>query len=81
MCLSAIPGVDIHTQAVKLLQTCHCVEKHDNKTTTLDSLDSTTKHIGSYALEVLKDAHAECLTQDLVRVLVIAVSDVLRGEE
>jgi hypothetical protein len=78
---SPVPRVDVHRYSIQLLQTRHCVEEHDHKSTPFYCLHRPAQYIRSDALEVLKHAHTECLTKDSVGVLVVAVLNILGRHE
>lgn len=77
----SIARVHIHRDLVKLLETRHCVEQHHHDTTSFDSLHGSAKHVGRETLKVLENAHSKCLTENLMRVLVEAILDLLGGQE
>ena len=76
MRLGSEPGVHVHRDRVELLEGSQRVKEHDDNSTTLNCLQGPAEHVGRDRLEVLQDAHAEGLTQDLVRVLVVAITNV-----
>lgn len=81
MRLSSVPIVHVHRYRIKLFQTCQSVEKHDNHATTFDSFHGSAQHVGRDGFEVLQDAHAERLSENLVRVLIIAIPNVFTRHE
>ena len=81
MRLSSESIVNIHRDWIELLQASESVEKHHDSATTFYSLDGSTEDIRCDTLEVLQDAHAKGLTQDLVRVFIVAIPDVFWAHE
>lgn len=65
-----------HGDRVKLTQACHRLEQEHDDTASLHSLDGSCQEVGSDSLKVLKNEHAECPSQNLGRVLVVAVANV-----
>jgi hypothetical protein len=61
-----------HTHSVKLLQTRHVLQQQADDTATLDRLDRSCEQVGSDRLIVLQYEETERLTQDLVRLFVVA---------
>jgi hypothetical protein len=64
-----------HSHRVELLQTAHRPQQQHNDSSSLDRLDRPRQQVRCERLKVLKDEHAECLTEDLGRVFVVAVED------
>jgi hypothetical protein len=73
--------VDVHRQVVQLSQTVHALEQHDNQTSALDRLYRSREDVGRDGFEVLQDAYAKGVSQNLLRLFVVGVSDVVEGDE
>lgn len=71
--LRPIARVHIHGNLVELLKTSHRVQQHHDDATPFDSFHRPAKYVWRETLEVLKDAHSKCLTEDLMCVLVEAI--------
>ena len=67
----------IHRYRIQLLQAGHSIEEHNYEAATLHSLNGSAENIWGDTLEVLEDAHPVSLTQDLMRILIEAISNVL----
>lgn len=73
--------MDVHRQGVELLQTAHTLEQHDDKTSSFDGFDGTGEKVGSDGFEVLQNAHAVGVSENLLRLLVVNIADVLGRDE
>jgi hypothetical protein len=70
--------VHIHGHGVELFERRHGLEQQHHDTATLDGLHSASQQVGCQRLKVLKDAHAERITQDSVCFFVVAIADICR---
>lgn len=57
----------------QLFQALHCVKEQNHKTPAFDGFDGSAEDVGRQSLKILKNAHAERATQDVVRLFVVAV--------
>ena len=76
-----VPRVDIHCNFVQLFQTRHRVEEHDYDSASLNSLHRSAEDVGCERLEILKNTHTKSLPKNLVRILIIAASELLARHE
>lgn len=61
-----------HRHAVQSAQTFHALQEADNNSSTFNGFDCPGEQIRRDSFEILEDEHVERLTQNLVRVLVVA---------
>ena len=73
------PGVDVHTDGVELLQTVDVVYQQHDGSSSLHGLYCPRQQVGCQGLEVLEDAHAVRVAQDLVSLVVVGVAYVGGG--
>lgn len=72
----AVKDTAHHRHGVELLQAAHRTKQQDHNPASLDRLDRPREKVGRQRLEVLEDQHAESLTQNLSRVLVVPASTI-----
>ena len=71
----------VHRHSVELLERGHSLEEEHNQPTALHRLDNPAQKVRRQRGEVLQHDHPVRRTQDLVRVLVVAVANVGRRDE
>lgn len=71
----------IHCNSVQLFETRHGLEQEDDQPSTLNGLNSSAEEIGRECFEILENEHLEGITQDLVGLLVVGVSDFIGADE
>ena len=70
-----------HGHGVELLQGVHGSEEQHHNTTTLHSLHSSRKEVGGQGLKILQNAHPKGVTEHLVGLLVVSVTNLSGGDE
>lgn len=65
-----------HGHGVELLERRHALEKEDNDSTSFDSLNSSGKQVGCKSFEILENTHAVGVSENLLGLLVVGVTDV-----
>jgi hypothetical protein len=73
--------MDVHGHCVQLLQAAHTLQQQNHQSASLDCLNRAREQVWCQGLEVLEDAHAVCVTENLLRLLVVNISDVLCRDE
>jgi hypothetical protein len=77
----SVPGVDVHGHCVQLLQAAHALQQQNHQSSSLDCLNRAREQVRCQGLEVLEDAYAVCVTENLLRLLIVNISNVLRRDE
>lgn len=70
-----------HAECVQLLQGLHSLEQQNHNASTLDRLNRAREKVWCQSLKILQNAHAKRVSEDLVRLFVVAVADLRRGDE
>ena len=73
--------MDVHPQSIQRLERPHGRQQQDDRTASFDGLDCPGEQIGGDCLEVLQNAHPVRVSEDLVRLVVVAKPDLRRGEK
>lgn len=70
-----------HSHSVQLLKRTHGLEQQNNHTTSFDGLNGSCKGVGRNSFKVLEHTHAIRVTENLLRLLIVGVSDVGDGHK
>ncbi len=70
-----------HDHRVELSQGRHVLEEDGDDAASLHRFDGSAKKVGGDRLEILQNQHAVGLTQNVLRVLVVAPADLGAGDE
>lgn len=68
--------IPYHGHGVELLERRHALEQEDNDSTALNGLNSSGEQVGRKCFEILEDAHAVSVSENLLGLLVVSVTDV-----
>ena len=73
--------MNVHAHGVELLEAVYAVHQEDDGAAPLHCLYGPRQEVGCHRLKVLEDAHTVSVTENLVGLVIITVSDVGRGHE
>ena len=68
--------MDIHVERVEVLETGHGLKQEYDHSSSVHGLDGPRHEIGRERFKVLQDAHAVRLTENAMRVFVVAVPEI-----
>ena len=78
MSLSPEPGVDVHGHGEQLPERRDRLEQQDDDAAAFDRLHRPRQQVGGQGFEVLQHAHAVSVAKNLVRLLIVAVPEIVR---